>query len=299
MREAVVAAFKDIQNAICLGLENEDGLAKFQSDLWARPGGGGGDTRVIQDGAVFEKGGVNFSEVFGELPQAMANEFQVKSREFFATGVSIVIHPKSPMVPIVHMNIRYFEMPEEGLAWFGGGIDLTPIYVNEQQGKQFHQTLKSVCDKHSEGYYPQFKDWADTYFYIKHRKETRGIGGVFFDKLVANDTFTLEQRFDFVKDVGNSFLTAYLPIVNENKLLPYVEAQQQWQMIRRGRYVEFNLVYDRGTHFGLQTDGRIESILMSLPTTAGWHYNHEPASGSPEEKSLRFFQTKMDWVREN
>ncbi len=297
MREAVVTAFKDIQNNICQGLENEDGLTKFQSDLWSRPGGGGGDTRVLQNGAVFEKGGVNFSEVFGELPETMANEFQVKSREFFATGVSIVIHPKSPLVPIVHMNIRYFEMPQDGVAWFGGGIDLTPIYVEEDQGKQFHQTLKSVCDNYSENYYPKFKDWADTYFYIKHRKETRGIGGIFFDKLVANQEFTLAQRFDFVKAVGNIFLTAYLPIVSQNKGLSHTDAQKQWQMIRRGRYVEFNLVYDRGTHFGLQTEGRIESILMSLPCLAGWEYNHVPATGSAEEKSLHFFQTKTDWVR--
>lgn len=296
MRDRVVSVFKDIQNEICKGLAEADGQADFVSDIWDRPGGGGGDTRVIQSGAVFEKGGVNFSEVHGELPEAIAREFKSTSTQFFASGVSIVIHPNNPLVPIIHMNIRYFEMPGDGLAWFGGGIDLTPIYVNEEQGKQFHQTLKSSCDKHHPEYYSKFKKWADEYFFIKHRKETRGIGGIFFDRLSDGKELPLEQQFDFVAEVGRTFLKAYLPIVEANKHLPFTEVQKNWQLIRRGRYVEFNLVYDRGTHFGLQTDGRIESILMSLPAMASWQYNFQVEEGSEEAKTLGYLRTPFKWV---
>ncbi len=296
MREQIISAFKAIQQDICNELEQEDGKAKFISDVWERPGGGGGDSRVIQNGAVFEKGGVNFSAVHGDLPEAVLKEFGVSSSEFFATGVSIVIHPENPMVPIIHMNIRYFEMPKEGLAWFGGGIDLTPIYVNVEQAAGFHKKMAEVCDRFSADYYPKFKDWADNYFYIKHRKETRGIGGIFFDRLKADEQFSLQDRFNFVTEVGRTFTKAYLPIVKANKGLTFNNEQKDWQMIRRGRYVEFNLVYDRGTHFGLQTDGRIESILMSLPALAGWQYNLIPKQGSEEERSTRFFQSKTDWL---
>lgn len=298
MRDRVVSVFKDIQNEICKGLAEADGQADFVSDIWDRPGGGGGDTRVIQSGAVFEKGGVNFSEVHGELPEAIAREFKSTSTQFFASGVSIVIHPNNPLVPIIHMNIRYFEMPGDGLAWFGGGIDLTPIYVNEEQGKQFHQTLKTSCDKHHPEYYSKFKKWADEYFFIKHRKETRGIGGIFFDRLSEGKELPLEQQFDFVAEVGRTFLKAYLPIVEANKHLPFNEVQKNWQLIRRGRYVEFNLVYDRGTHFGLQTDGRIESILMSLPAMASWQYNFQVEEGSEEAKTLGYLRTPFQWVGE-
>ncbi len=296
MKEKVVNAFKAIQASICQGLEEIDGKGKFISDQWERPGGGGGDTRVIQNGQVFEKGGVNFSAVHGELPAAISKEFNVKTSSFFATGVSIVIHPKSPLVPIVHMNIRYFELPGDNLAWFGGGIDLTPIYVNKDQATSFHQTLKSTCDKYHQDYYSKFKKWADDYFYIKHRGETRGIGGVFFDKLKDQEPISFEEQFDFVCAIGNTFLTAYLPIVQSNKDLAYTPAQKEWQLVRRGRYVEFNLVYDRGTHFGLQTDGRIESILMSLPDLASWKYNFSPEPGSKEQETLDYLKTVTDWV---
>lgn len=296
MREQVIAAFQEIQNSICAGLEKIDGGAVFVSDKWERPGGGGGDTRVIQNGKVFEKGGVNFSAVHGELPAPIAKEFKSESTEFFACGVSIVIHPHNPKVPIVHMNIRYFEMPGDGLAWFGGGIDLTPIYVDPAQGKQFHITLKSTCDQFHPEYYPKFKKWADEYFYIKHRKETRGIGGIFFDRLKDGEALPLDQQFEFVKAVGNTFLKAYLPIVEANKDIYFTPEEKNWQLLRRGRYVEFNLVYDRGTHFGLQTDGRIESILMSLPTLASWQYNVIPAEGSAEEDTLKYLRTPTDWI---
>ncbi|MES2628728.1 MAG: oxygen-dependent coproporphyrinogen oxidase [Bacteroidota bacterium] len=296
MRDRVVAAFTGIQDAICKGLEELDGSARFVSDQWERPGGGGGDTRVIQNGAVFEKGGVNFSAVHGELPEAIAREFKSSSTQFFASGVSIVLHPQSPMVPIIHMNIRYFEMPGDGRAWFGGGIDLTPIYVDHAQATGFHQTLKATCDRHHTDYYAKFKNWADEYFYIKHRKETRGIGGIFFDRLSDGNSLPLEAQFEFVKDVGNTFLKAYLPIATANKDLPFTEAEKNWQLLRRGRYVEFNLVYDRGTHFGLQTDGRIESILMSLPTLASWQYNIIPEAGSREEETINYLKGKTEWV---
>ncbi len=296
MRDQVIAAFTAIQNSICKGLEEIDGQARFVSDKWERPGGGGGDTRVIQNGGVFEKGGVNFSAVHGDLPEAIAKEFKSTSTQFFASGVSIVIHPHNPNVPIVHMNIRYFEMPGDGLAWFGGGIDLTPIYVDHAQATGFHQTLKNTCDKFSAEYYPKFKKWADDYFYIKHRKETRGIGGIFFDRLSDNNPLPLAQQFEFVQAVGNSFLAAYLPIVKANKDLDFTPEQKNWQLLRRGRYVEFNLVYDRGTHFGLQTDGRIESILMSLPSLASWQYNVVPEAGSREEETLRYLGTKTEWI---
>lgn len=295
MREEVIKAFTAIQADICKGLEEIDGGATFVSDKWERPGGGGGDTRVIQNGNVFEKGGVNFSAVHGELPAAIAKEFKATSTEFFASGVSIVIHPSNPNVPIVHMNIRYFEMPGDGLAWFGGGIDLTPIYVDHGQAADFHRTLKLTCDKHYLEYYPKFKKWADEYFYIKHRKETRGIGGIFFDRLSDGNALPINAQFDFVKDVGNTFLKAYLPIVEANKDLPYTDQQKNWQLLRRGRYVEFNLVYDRGTHFGLQTDGRIESILMSLPTLASWQYNVVPEAGSKEEETLQYLRGTTEW----
>lgn len=296
MREKVIATFKAIQDSICVGLEAVDDRARFESDLWERPGGGGGDTRVIQNGSVFEKGGVNFSAVHGELPDVIAKDFKANSKNFFACGVSIVLHPSNPNVPIIHMNIRYFEMPDENLAWFGGGIDLTPIYVNPTQATAFHQTLKNVCDLHHIDYYQRFKKWADEYFYIKHRKETRGVGGIFFDKLSDNGPLPIEDQFEFVKAIGNCFLEGYLPIVKVNKHLPFNDVQKNWQLLRRGRYVEFNLVYDRGTHFGLQTDGRIESILMSLPALASWQYNFKIEADSMEAETQKYLSTVTDWI---
>jgi coproporphyrinogen III oxidase len=214
---------------------------------------------------------------------------------FFATGVSIVIHPASPMVPIIHMNIRYFET-DAGDAWFGGGIDLTPIYVNEAQASFFHLQLKDVCDRYSSDFYPKFKTWADDYFFITHRNETRGIGGIFFDYLRPSETLSKEFLLRFVADVGRTFLRAYLPIVAANKLLEYTDEHKQWQWVRRGRYVEFNLVYDRGTRFGLETGGRIESILMSLPEHASWIYNHIPQTDSEEAHTLAKLKKGIDWV---
>ena len=292
-KEDIINHFKSLQDDICAQLEAADGIGKFQEDLWERPGGGGGRSRVIL-GQHIEKGGVNFSAVHGVLPDKIKAALKVDKEEFFATGVSIVLHPKHPLVPIIHMNVRYFELEGE-TWWFGGGIDLTPHYVNEADARFFHQTLKATCDNHHPDYYPTFKKWADDYFYIKHRKETRGVGGIFFDRLDGNG-FTKEDRFDFVKEVGNTFCKVYLPILNKNKELPFEEKHKKWQYVRRGRYVEFNLVWDKGTKFGLDTDGRTESILMSMPPQAQWFYNLESEEGSEEAATLALLKKGIDWA---
>ena len=257
-------------------------------------GGGDGRSRVIH-GQHIEKGGVNFSAVEGEMPEKIAAALNLGKVHFFATGVSIVLHPVNPLVPIIHMNVRYFET-DARQWWFGGGIDLTPHYVIEEDAQFFHQSLKEVCDKHSETYYPKFKQWADDYFYIKHRKETRGIGGIFFDRLSETDGFSKEERFEFVKAVGSAFAPIYLNLLHKNKDKTYTEAEQKWQAVRRGRYVEFNLVWDRGTKFGLDTDGRTESILMSMPPMANWIYNHQLVPESREEKTLTLLKKGIDWA---
>ncbi|MFM9986028.1 MAG: oxygen-dependent coproporphyrinogen oxidase [Flavobacteriales bacterium] len=294
-KQDVANAFKVIQDSICSGLEECDGQAKFITDEWNHETGGGGRSRVIQQGNVFEKGGVNFSAVEGKLPDFMKYHTKPESTEFFATGVSIVIHPSSPMVPIIHMNIRYFET-NVGDVWFGGGIDLTPIYVNRNQASQFHRTLKETCDQFDSSYYPQFKAEADDYFFIKHRNETRGIGGIFYDYLMPGENHSADHLFEFSQAVGNTFLKAYLPIANANKALSFTEEHKNWQLLRRGRYVEFNLVYDRGTKFGLETGGRTESILMSLPEHVSWLYNHKPVDGSAEEQTLLLLKKGINWI---
>jgi len=294
-RADVVAAFKTIQEEICIGLEIADGKSVFTRDQWEHSTGGGGLTRVIAHGNVFEKGGVNFSAVEGRLPVFMKERVSPMATDFFATGVSIVLHPVSPLVPIIHMNIRYFET-NAGDSWFGGGIDLTPIYVEEKHAQHFHSTLKETCDLFDSNYYPKFKTWADDYFFIKHRDETRGIGGIFFDYLKGEDALTIEEVFKFVVAVGQTFLKAYLPIVEEQKSKSFSDHQKNWQLIRRGRYVEFNLVYDRGTRFGLETGGRIESILMSLPEHASWIYNHEPIEGSEELRTRELLRKGIVWA---
>jgi len=294
----ISTVYQEIQQRIIDGLEAFEPSQKFKADTWEREGGGGGKSCVLTDGAVFEKAGVNFSHVYGTLPSIIQKEFGVKNGDFIATGVSLVLHPNNPHVPIVHMNIRYFEIPKENRYWFGGGIDLTPIYANKPQVKDFHKVLKSCCSKHHPDYYSTFKKWADDYFFIEHRNETRGVGGVFFDRLQEGDKYGLSKQeiFDFVQELGNSFLASYTPIVAANKDLPFTEHQNKWQLIRRGRYVEFNLVYDRGTHFGLKTNGRVESILMSLPKFASWEYNHQVETGSAEALTQACLVKGIDWV---
>ena len=294
--ETIVYFFKELQDEICSGLENLDGGTRFQEDLWERSEGGGGRTRVILDGTVFEKGGVNFSHVHGPLPEIIGKGLQLPAGSVFhATGVSIVIHPRNPHVPIIHMNVRYFEI-DNGTWWFGGGIDVTPTYVIRDEAVQVHRYLKEVCDAFHPEFYPEFKAWCDRYFYLKHRKETRGIGGLFFDRLNGEKGMTREEIFEFVKAVGKAFLPVYSPLVTHNKKRMYSTREKDFQMLRRSRYVEFNLVYDRGTKFGLETDGRIESILMSMPPEARWYYDFQPEPGSYEEDTLKNLRAQ-DWLQ--
>lgn len=296
-QKSIAEWFMNLQDRICKGLESADGQGTFLEDKWVREEGGGGRTRILQSGSVIEKGGVNFSAVSGKAPGFLIQQLNASpDSEFFATGVSIVIHPGNPHVPIIHMNVRYFEMTG-GIAWFGGGIDLTPHYVKQEDGRFFHGMLKKACDKHQSGYYSEFKKWADNYFYIKHRKETRGIGGIFFDQLKATSEITMNDRWEFVKEIGDSFLPVYTELIRRNRNEKFSEAEKNWQLLRRGRYVEFNLVYDRGTKFGLETDGRTESILMSLPKMASWEYNFSPNPGSPEENTLALLKKDIDWIK--
>ena len=300
MKDKFYNYIQNLQDTITSKLEMVDGAAKFQEDIWERPEGGGGRTRVIENGDVFEKGGVNISGVHGELPETMQQYFGVKDANFFACGLSLVLHPKNPMVPTVHANWRYFEMyDQKGTlvdSWFGGGQDLTPYYLFEEDAIHFHQVCKSVCDEHNSGFYEQYKQKCDDYFWNSHRNEARGIGGLFFDYCKKTEYMSMELWYSFVTDVGNSFLECYVPIVERRKNLPYSEAQRNWQEIRRGRYVEFNLVHDKGTLFGLKTNGRIESILMSLPPHVQWVYDHHPAVGTEEDKLLQTLIHPRSWV---
>lgn len=297
-KEEIAASYREIQDTICKGLEEADGSAVFEEELWTREGGGGGRTRIIQDGQVIERGGVNFSAVHGKLPEKIKTAFGVQEEDFFATGVSIVIHPKNPWVPIIHMNIRYFELNKQ-TRWFGGGIDLTPHYIIPADATFFHKQLKEICNQFQMNFYERFKKWADDYFFIKHRQETRGIGGIFFDRLQPdNSMLSYDQLFDFSKALGKNFVPIYAELIKRNQKKSYTLDQKDWQLIRRSRYVEFNLVYDSGTKFGLETNGRIESILMSLPPQANWVYNHQPIAGSEEEKTQQLLKKGIDWVKD-
>lgn len=294
-KQSIQEWFQDLQDQICSALEQEDGKATFKQDQWERPGGGGGKSRVITEGNVIEKGGVNFSAVHGPTPEKILSALNLDAADFFATGVSIVMHPVSPLVPIIHMNVRYFEM-SNGTYWFGGGIDLTPHYVVEEDAKTFHEALKSTCDRFDQGYYTKFKKWADDYFYIKHRQETRGIGGIFFDRLSGKTDEEKLSFWQFVQAVGETFAPLYTQLIAKNKDLPYGPTQETWQRLRRGRYVEFNLVYDKGTKFGLDTDGRTESILMSMPPMAKWEYDHQVEPKSAEANTLSLLKKDIDWA---
>lgn len=295
-KEQIAESYREIQDSICHGLETLDGKACFKEDVWERPGGGGGRSRIIEGGEVLEKGGVNFSAVHGVLPEAIQKSFGVEESEFFATGVSIVLHPHNPWVPIIHMNIRYFELNEQ-IRWFGGGIDLTPHYIQAEDARLFHQGLKEICDAYHTDFYPEFKAWADRYFYIPHRQETRGIGGIFYDKLDAGKAgISLQDIFEFSRALGNGFVPLYKVQVERNQSKPVSAENKQWQLLRRGRYVEFNLVYDSGTRFGLQTQGRIESILMSLPEQAGWKYDYQVAPDSREAETIQFLKSNPTWL---
>lgn len=298
-RESSVTKFTALQEEICDALEEIDGSQRFSSDHWQRPenslleGGGGGHTRVLRGGAVFESAGVNFSEVFGTLPLEMSKKLIGSESEqpFFATGVSLVLHPYSPMVPTVHANFRYLEVADK--CWFGGGADLTPYYLFEEDAEHFHRTWLEAC---GEQRYRTFKEECDRYFYLPHREEARGIGGIFFDYLGRDEPEKVAEYAEMTYAVSRHFLPSYLPIVARRKSMSFTEAQKQFQLLRRGRYVEFNLVYDRGTQFGLRTKGRTESILMSLPPMVAWEYCFEPEPGSAEDALLEVLRRPKDWV---
>ena len=317
-RERAKQLVQQLQDDICAALEALDGEAQFREDTWERPGGGTGRSRVIREGRVFEQGGVNFSEVWGDSlpPSILAQRPEAVGHDFFATGTSMVLHPRNPYVPTVHLNYRYFEAGP--IWWFGGGADLTPYYGFAADAVHFHKTHKQACDAHHPDYYPAFKRWCDEYFHIRHRQEQRGIGGLFFDyqdargqlyagpnsdglaaqysRQVGTVSRTWEDLFAFVQSCGAAFLPAYVPIVEQRQDMAYGDRERDFQLYRRGRYVEFNLVYDRGTVFGLQTNGRTESILMSMPPLARWEYGYEAAPGSPEAELVSTFLTPQDWV---
>jgi coproporphyrinogen III oxidase len=300
VKDQFVNYIHGLQDTICAGLEAIDGKAKFVEDQWVRPEGGGGKTRVIADGNVFEKGGVNTSVVSGMLPKAMQIAFNVPDSQFFAAGLSLVIHPLNPYVPTVHANWRMFELYDmDGKrqdCWFGGGTDLTPYYLFEEDARHFHSTLKNAMEHFGEHIYAECKKHCDEYFVNKHRgDEMRGIGGVFYDYLRPSDAADEDRHFTFQQANGNAFMDAYGPIVTKRMNTPYSEREIKWQEIRRGRYVEFNLIHDRGTLFGLKTNGRTESILMSLPPRARWYYDYQPEPGSTEEAMMQYYHPK-DWV---
>jgi coproporphyrinogen III oxidase len=300
MKDQFYKHIENLQDSITSKIEEVDGLAKFEEDIWQRQEGGGGRTRVIENGAIFEKGGVNISAVHGELPEVLRKQFNADEGTFFACGLSLVLHPINPMIPTVHANWRYFEMydttGEMVTQWFGGGQDLTPYYLFDEDAIHFHTVCKNVCDSYSPDFYSTFKKNCDDYFWNAHREEARGVGGLFFDYLKSTNCFTILDRYNFVTAVGASFLESYLPIVKKRKDIPFTISQKDWQEIRRGRYVEFNLVHDRGTLFGLKTNGRIESILMSLPPVVQWKYNHHPEKESEEERLIAVLTNPKEWV---
>lgn len=294
----VKAYLLNLQDQICRALEAEEPEARFIEDLWERAEGGGGRTRVLSNGAVFEQGGVNFSHVSGfNLPaSATAKRPELADRQFEAMGVSLVIHPRNPYVPTSHANVRFLiakKLGEPAIWWFGGGFDLTPFYPFQDDVLHWHQTARQACEPFGDDVYPRYKKWCDEYFFLKHRNETRGVGGLFFDDL--NET-GFAQSFAFMQSVGNHYIPAYLPIVQKRKNSPYAERERNFQLYRRGRYVEFNLVFDRGTLFGLQSGGRTESILMSMPPVAHWQYNWQPEPGSPEAELYDTYLKPQNWL---
>ncbi len=290
MHRQCVDYFRDLQDRICNALTRLDGVKQFHEDTWDREGGGGGRTRVMIDGPFLEKGGVNFSEVFGEMSEEFASSVPGEGQKFTATGISLVLHPRNPKVPTVHANFRFLTKGEQ--AWFGGGADLTPYYPWREDVIHFHKVWKRVCENHpTVAEYTKFKEWCDEYFFLKHRNEPRGVGGIFFDYLQGN----LDDIFSFVQEAGDAFLESYIPIGERRKDEPYTDEHRAFQEFRRGRYVEFNLIYDRGTVFGLKTGGRIESILMSLPPVVRYLYDYHPAAGTPEAELYEFLKPR-DWA---
>jgi len=293
--DKVIPDYRALQKKICSLLEQADGGSTFKTDHWTREIGEG-FTMVFEHGDAIEKAAVNFSSVSGVVSDTMRKALNIEEgQEYFASGISSIIHPQNPQVPITHMNVRYFEL-SNGVAWFGGGVDLTPHYVVKKEAAWFHRELKTVCDRFSADYYPRFKKWADDYFYLKHREETRGIGGIFFDHQSAEDDLSFEQLFAYTKDLALAYPRIYIQLLNANRDKAFTEAEKNWQYLRRGRYVEFNLLYDRGTKFGLESNGRTESIFLSMPPLASWAYDYTPEAGSREEETLYLLKKDIDWI---
>lgn len=290
----IARIYSRLQKKICRSLEQVDSLAVFEEEKWERDIGYG-FTSVIRSGAAIEKGGVNFSFVQGNFTPQMENILGEKANSYSVTGISSIMHPISPLLPIIHMNVRYFSL-DNGTQWFGGGIDLTPHYIDVAEARNFHRQLKSICDKYSINFYPHFKQWADNYFFIPHRNETRGVGGIFFDRLKPDSKVSFEQLLAFTKELAHAYPDIYGAMVKEKKSKQYDAAQKTWQELRRGRYAEFNLIYDRGTKFGFETNGNAESILISLPSTAAWEYKHDVRQGSAEYKTLQLLKKNIDWI---
>ena len=288
------ALYKNIQQTICSTLEEADGTGKFSLDTWEKEIGSG-LTRVMQNGSIIEKAGVNFSHVKGDFNENMAQLLGENATYFEATGISSILHSNNPFVPTIHMNVRHFAL-DNGSSWFGGGIDLTPMYVNPEEARWFHQTLKDICDKYDTSLYPVWKNWADDYFYIEHRHETRGIGGIFFDRIAVNSDFDYEKMLNLTSDLAKAYPVIYAKLMKDHGCKSFTEAEKKWQKIRRGRYVEFNLIYDRGTKFGLESEGNIESILVSLPAEVEWAYKHQPEAGSNEARTLELLKKGINWV---
>ena len=294
-KSQIETEFRNLQNLICGELELLDGKSIFSEDPWLRDEGGGGFTRTLSDGKIIEKGGVAFSAVHGKVSEAMKSQLAMADGEFFASGVSVVLHPKHPRNPIIHMNVRYFEL-DNGTYWFGGGIDLSPHYVDLSAARAFHLSLKKVCDQYNPEFYPKFKSWADTYFFLPHRNESRGVGGIFFDNQNENSGLSKEQLLNFCLDLGREFPVIYREQIEFKAYDPPTLEELKWQALRRGRYVEFNLLHDRGTKFGIYSSGRTESILMSMPPMANWEYNFIPEENSEEEKTLALLKSNPKFL---
>jgi len=292
-RNQISSSFEEIQSVVCEKLEKLDGNSFFDSDVWSRDEGGGGRTNTIKEGAIIEKGGVAFSKVFGPVSSQMSNQLKLEGDSFFATGVSIVLHSRKVEHPIIHMNIRYFEIDEDKY-WFGGGIDLTPIYINEDLAIRFHEKLKKLCDQYDSSMYTHYKKWADDYFYLSHRKESRGVGGIFFDHLSENEKMTKEQIFEFCLALGRLFPELYAEQISASKRRD--DMKREWQLLRRSRYVEFNLLHDRGTKFGIYSGGRTESILLSMPPEAKWVYNYQENENTLEYQTLQILRNNRTWI---
>lgn len=288
------AVYKEIQQTICRTLEEADGTGKFLQDSWKKEIGSG-LTCVMQNGSIIEKAGVNFSHVCGDFNENMSLIPGEKASKFEATGISSILHAGNPFVPTIHMNVRHFAL-DNGSSWFGGGIDLTPMYINPEEARWFHRKVKAICDNYDLNWYSAWKTWADDYFYIEHRHETRGIGGIFFDRIQVNSEAEREKMLSFTSELANAYPVIYARLMKNNGQKTFTEAEKKWQKIRRGRYVEFNLVYDRGTKFGLESEGNIESILVSLPAEVEWVYCHQPASGSAEAKTLELLKKGIEWI---